>query len=412
MKIKTKNILNHSVVKNASWIAALQVLNYISPLIVLPHIARALTIAEFGIVMVVMSTIAMAVVVTEYGFGLSASYKIAVNRDDKKVVEQIMGKIFTAKIGLSVIGVGIILVISSLNSYKDYQNIFLAGILAMIAQTYHSAWVYQGLEKMNKIIVYLAGSKLLYVGLVIGFVTDSSDPAIVIWCWSFANAIGMIAALMGIKRMGYKLTFAPYKDAISEIKESAQFFWSRVAVSMYTTASSVVVGAVGLNQAALYTTAEQGYKAGQAFTASIAQALYPYMARERDWKVFIKIVLLGFIVISVGAICVGLFSKQILEIIFGKNYIESAEILKIMMVTLVVNYLGVCLGYPAFAATKKISIANKTVIHASALFGMILVALWFIDAITALNVTVSVMFVELFVLIVRYTALSRLRNNG
>ena len=389
------------LLKNTGFLSILQLFNIVAPLLLLPYLTRVLGVEEFGAVMVALATVMVAFVITDYGFSLSATYRISTNREDKSYINNVISKILTAKIFLTLVAVLILVGVSFLPAFSDYKLIFLSGTLAVVGQAYQPLWLFHGLEKMKNFIIYQVLTKVFYVIFAMLLVNGQGDGAWVLLSWSLSNVIGAVIALYMVKKLGFEVKFSSVKSAIDELKESSQFFWSRVSVAFYTSMSAIIVGTTGLQQAAMYSSAEQGYKAGQAFTSSIAQAMYPYMAKQKNWLVFFQVVFIGGFILFIGSQIVSYFSDFFIIFIFGNEYLESSVILKIMMLTLFVNYLGVLFGYPAMAILDKIKYANKTVNYGVILFISIVLGLYTLDGVTAINIAYSVLATELMVFLLR-----------
>jgi PST family polysaccharide transporter len=389
------------LIKNVGVLSMLTVFNYVAPLLVLPYLTRTLSVEDFGAVMVIFASIIMASVVTDYGFGLSATLRVSKHRSDKFYINSLLARIFTAKIMLVIIAVVLVIFVSFLGQYASYRYLFWAGLPAIIGQAYQSLWLFHGLEKMKQFVLYMALSKMVYVLLIFMTVTEENDGVWVILSSSVSHVVGCLASLFMITHVGYKLRFSSLSEAVKELKESAKFFWSRLAVTVYTSSTSIIVSISGLTQAALYSSADQGYKAGQAVTSSLTQALYPYMAREKDWVVFYRVLALALVLLLVGTIVVGVNSEFLITTIFGEDYAPAVPVFNIMLVTLIVNFLGVNFGYPAMAAIDKVEWANKTVILAAAFFFLVVIGLYFLGSISAYSVSIAVLVTEVLVLISR-----------
>ncbi|MGJ8686236.1 MAG: oligosaccharide flippase family protein [Spongiibacteraceae bacterium] len=392
---------------NAAALSVLQLFNYAAPLVLLPYLTRILAVEEFGAVMVAMSTVAICYVVTDYGFGLAATYRIAKNRDDHTYINALLAKIFTAKLLLIAVASLLLLTISLMPAFSAYRHIFWAGVLAVVAQGYQAPWFFHGLQKMASYTQYMVLSKVMYVGLVLLLVNGPGEGARVLLCWSLASVAGALLSMIMIRRAGFKLGFSSVVDGVSQLREAAPFFWSRVAVAAYTTAGTVLVGGVGLQQSAMYSSAEQGYKAGQAVTTSVTQAMYPYMAREKNWRVFFGVMAVVFSCLLVGCSIVAYFAEFFVSLVFGDAFIDASEVLSVMMLTLLVNYLGVSLGYPALAALGRVEWANRTVVVAAAFFASIVALLFVNGGITAINIALATLATELLVLMTRFALFIR-----
>ena len=401
-----KRLFNNSLL-----LMVLQGVNIVAPLLILPYLTRVLDIDEFGAVMAAMASVYIGFVITDYGFSLSATYRISRSRGRSDYINNLLSTIYSAKLILIVIALILFFAISLLPVYFSFREIFWAGSLSIIFQAYQPLWLFLGLEKMSGYTIYMVLTKIVYVFFTLIFVSSSGDGVFVLFSWSFANFIGVIVSNIMVKRLGIKIGFSTIIDAIEEIKNSAQFFWSRVAVAFYTSACSVIVGTSGLHQVAMYSTSEQAYKAGQVLTSSFSQAIYPFMAKGKRWSFFNRIVLLMTILISTGGVFVASYSDFFIGLIFGEAYLDASNVLPIMMLTLVVNYLGVSFGYPALAACDKVEWANKTVIIGSIVFVIIATVLYLFNNISAVNMALLVLLIESFVFLFRLSLVVRYRLN-
>ncbi|EEY5800625.1 O100 family O-antigen flippase, partial [Escherichia coli] len=80
---------------------------------------------------------------------------------------------------------------------------------------------------------------------------------------------------------------------------------------------------------------------------------------------------------------------------------ESIPILKIFLICLIINFIGVSYGYPAFAIINRIDVANKTVYMGGLFQISSLLYLYVNDIISANSVAISVLMTETFVMCLR-----------
>ena len=378
----------------------LQLFNYIAPFMILPLLTRVIPVEEFGAVMIAISLVQVAFVITDYGFSSSAVADISRNTDFEYVNNKI-SKVFSAKIPLILICVLLMFCVAVSPSFSAYSLIFYSAIGAVIAQAFQPVWFFHGLQKMKLFTIYMAATKLLHVALVILFVDSAGDGFWVLVSWSISNTLGALISLVMVKRLGYSISFASTFDGLKELAHNVQFFLSRLAVASYTNASSFLVGAVDMSQAANYAAAEQGYKAGQSVSAPVAQALYPLMAKDANWKLFFRMLLLVFLLLGLGGVFVSYFAGYIVEFVFGIGYLDVVPILQIFMATMVVNFFGLIFGYPACSAIDRIYIANISVMIGSSVYFIGAVCLYMNDIISALSIAMLIFIVESLIVIIR-----------
>lgn len=407
-----QRLRQHSVTRNASALALMQVANVAAPLLLLPFLTRKLGMQAFGEVAVVMAAIQLAYVITDYGFSFSATHAISLKRDDRSYINRKIAAIFALKVLLLVpTCIALLLVAYWVPAFNGYFNYFLIGLLAVIAQAFLPIWLFQGLERMRNIALYTVASKVLYVLAVLWMVEGVEDAHWVIIAWAVAHGAGLSVALYLLLRDGYRIAVPEWQAVRHELSEGAPFFWSRLAVSMYTSASLLLVGAYSAGHAAHFSVCEQIYKAGQNIVSPINNALFPYMTRSRDWTLFFRIVGGVGAAMVLGCMLLALFAEPLLVHIFGEAYRSAKPILLIFLLTSVVNYFAVTFGYAAFSALRRVDFANQSVMIGAAFYVAVLLVQQVFFGLDAQGIAVAILLTELVVMSLRVGAFNYFRRS-
>lgn len=406
MLSKIKSIGKHSVSRNAAALGVMQIANYAVPLLLLPFLTRQLGMEAFGVVAITLAAIQLAFVLTDYGFSLSATYSISTNRENTDFVNQKISAIFGAKALLvSLLAVALIIASQTVPSLQAYTTYIIAAFIAICAQAFQPIWLFQGIERMKNITLYTVLTKVLYAILVLQLIRSPEDAVTVIYCWSAAQVIGLLASLYFMYSAGYKVSWPSLQTVRHEFVDGAQFFWSRLAVAVYTSASTLVVGSQSAAQAAQFAVCEQIYKAGQNVTSPINNAMFPYMAKNKDWKVFYKILFIAGITMTTGCLVLAYYATPLLSILFGEEYGTATPVLLIFLCTTIINYFGVTFGYSAFSALGRVEIANISVIVGAIIHAATLYLIYTNVEITALTVALSILITESIVMCIRIITL-------
>ena len=402
-------IKNHSVSRNALSLIILQGMNALIPLLVVPFLTRVLGVERFGSIAVVLAIIQLAYVLTDYGFSLSSPFTISKVRDDIRSVGEQIGAIFILKFGLSVLS-SLAVIVYGLIISPDLPNkiIYLIAPIAIFGQAFQPIWFFQGIEKLKNVTIFMVIVRLFYICFICSIVSSPDDAWLVILGWGMGNILGALLGIWRIYKEGYRVLIPSRSLVLDVFKNSSQFFISRVAVSLHTSASTVLVGAVGgVSQAAQFSVCEQIYKGGQGVTSPINQALYPYMAKFKDFKLFFKIVIIVGFALSIGCILISYFSGELLTIVFGEKYRGAKNILRIFVGVNIINYFSVSFGYPACAATGDVSFANKSVIIGSVLHILNILILFLFNNVNAFTISMSILITETFIMIIRILYVSK-----
>ncbi|ENG1934801.1 O33 family O-antigen flippase [Escherichia coli] len=396
-------MLNFTLIKNIFYLFIVQIINYVAPFLVLPYLSRVLSVDNFGLLMMIISASSIALIVTDYGFSLSGPLFVAVNKHNKVVINQYIGTIYLIKsVLISIIWFLFLFIyfISDNEITSHFSNILWLGLI-ITTQSFQPIWFFQGLEKMKNITFSLIISKSVYVILIFCLVKTNHVERVFL-ALVLSNVVTLVISNYLLYRNGYAIGTPCNKLFRDEIKNSFPFFLSRAAVGVYTSASTFIVGSfAGLNQAAVYSSAEKLYQAGQNALSPISQALYPYLARSGDKKTLYKFVVLFFILLCMICILSSYYSNTIVMLFFGNKYNAASQVLNVFLLSLVITFVSFNFGYPAFAAIKRVQIVNYTVVLGGGLQLLMIIILIVSEKITPLNMARSVLFTETLVLISR-----------
>ncbi|WP_461536560.1 oligosaccharide flippase family protein [Spongorhabdus nitratireducens] len=398
-----KKLKTHSVTKNAVALLFMQISNTIIPFIVYPYLTRHLGIDEFSNFALVMALIQLSFVITDYGFSLSGAYEIATNQNNKSHISHYLASVFIVKSLMTF--VSLMLFGLYLKYYSNIENtmpLFLGGTLAIVGQAYQWTWFFQGIEKMKNVTIYHFFVRLLFVLLVFYLVDEKGDGFLAIYAWGFAQVFGAILSFYMIYTKGFYFSSPTKENIIGCFTKGWHFFFSRVSVSLYTTANIVILGLTGSSTyIAHYSICDQLYKGGQAITSPLSQAMYPYMARTKDWNFFYYAI--TFTGISLAVICLlfSLFSEEFLVLLYGDSLKNAGSLFDIFLIITIINFFGSAFGYSAASAIGKINIANHSVIIGSLIHLSVVALLYALDRITPYTLAFSLLTAELFVMMIR-----------
>ena len=99
----------HRLFENIASLSVLQAVNYILPFVTVPYLVRVLGPDRFGLVAFAQAVMQYFIIFTDYGFNLSATREIASHRGDKQRVAQVFSTVMVVRLGLAVVGLGVLL---------------------------------------------------------------------------------------------------------------------------------------------------------------------------------------------------------------------------------------------------------------------------------------------------------------
>lgn len=406
-----KKIFEHRLFKNTSALLIMQLFTYVAPFIVLPYLSRTLGADGFGLMIAALSLTVIANICTDFGFNLSATYLISRKQNKTRYISKVITAIYSLKLILLALvfaGIAVYLIFA-----VNYTPTAIAAIyLTVFFQAFMSPWLFQGIEKMKLITYSTIASRLVYVVIVFALVKHRDDYDIALMCNAIATMLACFLANWLIKREGFSFAKPSKRLVKLMFAHSSQFFASRI---FYTGSSSVGVlvlaGHVSPAQVGFYGAGEKLYNAFKSLIYPFSQALYPYMANTGNSRLLLKVVS-GLSLVMILPAGIGyIYSEWVLELLFGQEFAQASEILRIFILTGFVGFISVFMGYPAFASLKRVDIANKSVIVSGSFLFLMLTILYFLEKITAVNIAYSVLTAECISLSIRVTMFVKLNRN-
>ena len=197
-----RRLLQHTVVRNAALLYAVQFSGYVLPLITLPYLSRVLSTEMFGVIAFAQSFIWYFVPLTEYGFNVTATRAVAVARESPDEINRIFSAVMTAKALLTAAGFVIVSVVVALVPIlRTHWRLYLVMFLMVIANMLFPLWLFQGMQKMQHVAVRDLASKLLSLAALFAFVHSDRDYLIAAGAQPMGLLLSGIAGLFSARRL-------------------------------------------------------------------------------------------------------------------------------------------------------------------------------------------------------------------
>ncbi|MCP4705998.1 MAG: flippase [candidate division Zixibacteria bacterium] len=390
------------LVENFFSLSFLQGANYLLPLITLPYLVRVFGAEGYGQVMFAYSFIQYFVILTDYGFNLSATRSISVNRENSSKISEIVCSVLTVKTIFLVIGFGIMCgVVFSVPQFRTDWKLFLLTYGIVVGQVYFPVWFFQGMEKMKYITLLNITARLIFTIFIFVLIQNKSDYLYfpILYSIGYITA-GILSLYIIFVKFRVKIVWPSFGTIYSYFKESTQFFLSRASVSIYTASNTIVLGLfAGPVAVGYYASAEQLYKGLQGLIFPLNNALYPYIAKEKNVVLFKKIMTWAVMIMLVITVFVFMFSELITSLVFGDGFEPTSDLLKLFAPLALIVIISVLLGYPFLAALGHAKYANYSVI-AGAICHIIMLLIT-IPILSIYSVAIITIITETIVLSVR-----------
>ena len=410
---KIKNSFNSSLISNFFSLVVLQGANYIFPLLTVPYLFRTLGVETFGLVNFATAFTQYFLIFTDFGFDLSATKYIAANRDNFKKRNSYFVNVLLSKFFLFFTGFIILLVIVfSFERFYVNKELYLLSYGSVLGTVLLPTWFFQGMEQMKYITKITILIRSISIIPIFFFVRSDADYLLIPVFYNVGSIVaGLTALYYAYYKFGASLILRKefkINNIIQTLKDSFEFFISRISLSLYTISNSFVLGLVlGNTAVGYYTAAEKLFVSLQSLYSPLNQALYPYMIKNKNISVFKKI-FIGIVVLNCIGIPFLIFeSDLIMKIIYKSVDIDSSNVLKILLGACLITVPSVLLGYPLLGAFGFTRYTNLTVIISSLFHVLMLVLLVLSDNLTIYTVAGLVVFTELIVLLLRIIGLKK-----
>lgn len=398
-----RKVFRHRVLRNSLALALLQVANYVAPLLVLLHLTRVLGVDTYGVVAFGMAIIQISGVVLDYGFALSATHKIALWRERRQYVGRLVGAIFAIKIALFVFVALVVISFAVFSEkYSDFSMFFFLTLLPIFGQAFQPLWLFSGVEQMRYITVATISSRVVFVILILLLVDKQPDYLWVPIANGVAQVVAMLVAIRLMYQLGYQVRWPSVRDVKYALRITKGFFASRVCVATYTNGGVMVLGLAATPAVvAIYSVAEQLYRVMQTVFSPVSQAMYPYMAKEKNYSLLAKVAGGSAVVALIGAI-VGFFSApHLVPLVFGSSWDGSTAVFNYFLIAINVNVLAVMSGYPLAAALNNLKVANTSVVYGSVIYFLGVSAVLLVGQVTPIALVIVLLVAEFYVLVHR-----------
>ena len=417
--LKLKNIFKSKeykrILENMISLTGLQFASYILPLITLPYLTLVLGPEKFGLTQYAISLITYFQFFTDYGFNLSATRELAICRDDNQKISQIFSSVMFIKLCLCILSfIILLLIVMFIPKFNEDSYVYILTFGMVIGYMLFPTWLFQGLEYMRYTSILNIIGKIVFTVLIFIFIHDTTDYMLVTLINSLGYIlVGILGIYIALTKFNIKITIPSIRDIKYHLREGWYVFISTIAINMYTTTNTFLLGLLTNNTlVGYYSIAEKIILAVNGLLNPISQALYPFISRtvKTDDKTrsieFIrkitKIMTLVGIVLSAGLF---IFAKPIILLLFGQSYVNSVIILQIISIVPLAVSLSTVFGVETML-TFNYKKAFTSIVMIGGIIDIVL-GIILITLMKEIGIAISFATTEIFITIAMFIFLQR-----
>lgn len=413
-KISTKNKDISVVASNTVMLYIMQISGYIFPLFTFPYLARTLSTNYYGMMTFVTSTMVYFQMIIDFGFILSATKECSIYRDDKEKLSEIFSSVVISKCILSLIGFVILMImVNFIPSFEDKGLFTILYYLTVVTTILIPDYLFRGLEKMKTVMSISIIGKIIYTISIFIFIKSESDYLLIPMIIVASNILVFFVTYKEIKKVEVKFIKCSFKTVFNTMKESSEFFVSKIASTVYSASNVFALGLVISNSSlAIYGVANTIINMIKSLCSPIADSIYPYILREKNFRLVKKIIIYSTPVMLLGTMLLYVLAKPIVLILGGSEYTGAIEILRMMLPLVLLTLPSYLLGYPVLGAMGKMREANLSVVFAAVFHTSALIILFITKILTIKNVIIATIISELLVLCFRIYYILRYKKEN
>lgn len=417
--LKLKNIFKSKeykrILENMISLTGLQFASYILPLITLPYLTLVLGPEKFGLTQYAISLITYFQFFTDYGFNLSATRELAICRDDNQKISQIFSSVMFIKLCLCILSfIILLLIVMFIPKFNEDSYVYILTFGMVIGYMLFPTWLFQGLEYMRYTSILNIIGKIVFTVLIFIFIHDTTDYMLVPLINSLGYIlVGILGIYIALTKFNIKITIPSIRDIKYHLREGWYVFISTIAINMYTTTNTFLLGLLTNNTlVGYYSITEKIILAVNGLLNPISQALYPFISRtvKTDDKTrsieFIrkitKIMTLVGIVLSAGLF---IFAKPIILLLFGQSYVNSVIILQIISIVPLAVSLSTVFGVETML-TFNYKKAFTSIVMIGGIIDIVL-GIILITLMKEIGIAISFATTEIFITIAMFIFLQR-----
>lgn len=357
--------------KNTIMLYLLRFSTYFFSFVTVPYQTRIMGKEIYGKIGLATALMMYFQLFLDFGFLLSGTEDVAKNKENKFKLCEIFTSITTLKMFFSVISVIALYCICSIfPQYEKDQLLYFLFLLQAVIASFLPDYLYRGMENMTTITYRTVFVKALFTVLIFLVLKKPEDYLWVPIISALGEFCAVIWSWIDLKvKYGICLVRTKKKQLWVQLKRSSQFFLSRIVSTLYTATNTVILGVIDPvgGMVGLYTAANKLITTGQSALAPISDSMYPYMIKNKDFKLVKKVLIITMPVISIGMLLVAIWSEPFCMFIYGKEFIGTGKILVAMLPTAILTLPEYILGFPTLGAMGMSKHANISIYVSSAI---------------------------------------------
>ena len=365
---------------NIASLGILHAANAALVLITIPFLTRVFGAEGWGQIVFVQIVVNYLIWFANWSFYLSATKKIASNRNDLAQVQAIYSTTLSSQWILTLGAVLLLtILVVVLPTFRTQATLYQLGAGLLIGNALQPLWFFNGMERVKESAVVQLATKLLALPAIFLLIHDRSDAYIFFLANAFSAVLTGLGCLYWIKHK-YKVRFkvVSVERILTELREGFSLFVSTLWANLYSSIIPMGLGILsGPSQLGYYNLADRVRGAAIQLIHPVTHALFPRMCHLFDnspseaRKLLQKSGLIILSIVLIISVVIYVFAEPIILALAGHGFSSSIPILKILAITVPIMAVSEFLMYQLLIPTGLNALQNKSRLY-SLLIGLTL----------------------------------------
>ncbi|MBC2265022.1 oligosaccharide flippase family protein [Listeria booriae] len=358
------------LLENTIFLYALTFSGYFFSLITVPYQTRILGPEFYGKVGFAVAMMTYFRLVIDFGFILSATADVAKNREDAQKVASIYTAVMYAKGLLAALSFVVLLGICyAVPMLRQDMFLYLLTFASVAVSAFLPDFLYRGLETMKRITIRTLIIQAFFVLMIFLFLKTPQHYYFVPLFTLIGNAVALLFVQRHVSRQ-LKIKFVRLEKGYlwQTIQKSSPFFFSRISATIYQVTNTLFLGLMyspGSAKVGMYVASDRLIGTAKTTFSPLADSLYPYMVKNRDFRLLKKIIWIIMPPVIIICIVLSIYANECMALFLGPAFYGAGSILRLLLPIVAITPLVYMLGFPTLSPMGLAKHANlSTVVSA------------------------------------------------
>lgn len=392
------------VIKNTGYLSVVEVVRLIMPLVALPYIISVVGTYYYGLIAFAQAVVYYFTIFICFGLDTSAVKEVAMYRDNKTVLSEIISSVILIRCFLALFSAVIfILLVFFIPFMRENVLLFIFSFLMCFSEIFFPVWFFQGIEKMKYIAFIRFSSVLVYVAGIFLVVKAKEDYVFVPLLQASGMLFsGMISFYIMLFIEKNKFIIPARKVVKKYFLESIPFFIARISGEFNVSMAKMMSGIfLGMNDVAVVELAQRISSFAQVPIGMLNQSLYPNIAKSKDVRFVNKLlpIMVGIILFIV--LFVFIFAPFLIRIFSHSSMMDAVPILRILAVYIFFAGIVAFTGSPVLVAFGFPRPSNNAVIYSTVVLSVGYFLLYWMNCFSIYSFTLILVIAEIYMAVYR-----------